>query len=213
MLLSPGRFLEEDARNINRRGLAAILFALSLVFGVIKSLEFYVFAHAKLGYLTILPSQNLDMGDVSIRFGLTLAVLVFTFIPALSALLVILMRALGSRPSFLIVAKPAILLLPFPVVVTAFPTALNIITYLILGDVSVLNTSFTGAIGWMIYFMMVGFEAVQKSGLKGWRKQVAYLPAAILVVACLAWVAATIWFNYVYIGHMSENTLAATFGR
>ncbi|MFH0862530.1 MAG: hypothetical protein V1875_05810 [Candidatus Altiarchaeota archaeon] len=217
ILLEPGRFLEGDAARMRAGNLALFLLGFSLIFWLLHGLDFYAFGNSKIGYLIDMPSGKIgppkyDILAVSLRAGFNAAVVRLLAVVALAAFTHLPMRLLGSKARFKDVFAPAAVLLVFPAIITSFSVGLNLLSYLILGNVSVLNSSVTAVAGWLTYSILFAGAVRKTSGLTGWRGNIAVLPVAGFALLWVAWSCAAVWFNLVFIGRISESSLNGLIG-
>jgi len=217
LLFEPARFLDENAKEMTLTGLAAFLIAVSAIFGILHGLDSYAFGNSKLGYLADMPSSrygppSYDVAAFGIRTGLAVAISRFVLAIALSAITYAMMRVLGSKAAFRRVLEAAVVLLAFPALIASFSVGLNVISYALLHNVSVLNASVAGAAGWLSYCILFGGRVRSVCGLSGWRAHAAVLPAASLAAAFLVWATLSAWFNLFFVDRISDSSIKALFG-
>ncbi|MBD3388615.1 MAG: hypothetical protein GF416_06060 [Candidatus Altiarchaeales archaeon] len=205
--------LEEERPSMFNLLTLAFFFSLSL--GILHGVNSYVLGYSKFNYLVdvavlSMQGQGYSLEDIGVvLWGFEADILnssidmgLFTFAGklsetlAISSILYLIMRLLGSSINFIKVLQVMVSLLIIPVVVFAFPVLLNVVSYHYIGNISLLNTVVTSAFGWVIYYVTVGERLKFIGALDGRRARMSVAPLSVMVALNIIW---PVWWIYFHL--------------
>jgi hypothetical protein len=210
LLTDPERAFAGGAQPTTSRLLALLAF-FSACFGVLAAADIYLMGRSQFEiFLVILDAAGAsgrlaqstgvmaDLGGLLLKAAVASALAAAAFklaaIAAMSVLTYLLMRWMGSKIPFNVVLRPAVLLMPVPVIIFAFSTTVNAVSYGLTGIVPLSNTALIPAAGWILYCCALASRFLNMEGLAGPRRLLPLVPIAVMAVwnvlyaACvLAW--------------------------